>query len=327
MPRNTQSTRQIHILRQLERCQGLTLEELAAALPDDYPKNLRTLRRDLEALEAAHIPIVTERVDGRTRWKLMEGFRHVPALCFAPTELMALTFSRGLLKPLEGTELHESLQSALHKAASALPPPGLEYVRRMQDYFSVGLGPHKTYRQHKETVARLTQAIEKHRTVQVRYFTASRNVTTRREVDPYHLHYAAGALYLIAWCHRRKDVLLFGVDRIRSLTLTDHPYQLPLGFDIQAYTRDALLIMRGRPLNVDLLFDRRTAAWAKDRTWHQTQVLTPQKQGRLKMTLQVADTPELVGWILSFGSGVHVIGPDALRQKVLEEARKILSPA
>jgi predicted DNA-binding transcriptional regulator YafY len=126
VPRNTQSTRQIHILRQLERSLGMTLEELAATLPDDYPKNLRTLRRDLDALETAHIPIVKERVDGRTRWRLMDGFRNVPALCFAPTELMALTFSRGLLKPLEGTELHESLQSALNKAASALPPPGLD---------------------------------------------------------------------------------------------------------------------------------------------------------------------------------------------------------
>jgi predicted DNA-binding transcriptional regulator YafY len=130
----------------------------------------------------------------------------------------------------------------------------------MQDSFSVGLGPHKTYRQHKETVARLQEAIEKRRTVQMRYFTASRNVTTRREVDPYHLHYAAGALYLVAYCHRRRDVLLFAVDRIRSLTNTDHPYQMPLGFDIKAYVRDALVIMRGRPITVELLFDRRTAA-------------------------------------------------------------------
>jgi predicted DNA-binding transcriptional regulator YafY len=41
------------------------------------------------------------------------------------------------------------------------------------------------------------------------------------------------------------------------------------------------------------------------------------------MTLQVADTRELVGWILSFGSGVRVVTPPALREKVREEARKI----
>jgi len=42
------------------------------------------------------------------------------------------------------------------------------------------------------------------------------------------------------------------------------------------------------------------------------------------MSLQVADTRELLGWILSFGSGVRVLKPDSLRQKVLEEARKIV---
>jgi len=44
----------------------------------------------------------------------------------------------------------------------------------------------------------------------------------------------------------------------------------------------------------------------------------------LKMALKVADTAELVGWILSFGSQVRVVRPDALRQRVKEEARKIL---
>ncbi len=57
----------------------------------------------------------------------------------------------------------------------------------------------------------------------MRYYSASRNATTRREVDPYHLRYVGGALYLIAYDHRRREVRLFAVERIRSLTLTDHP--------------------------------------------------------------------------------------------------------
>lgn len=92
----------------------------------------------------------------------------------------------------------------------------------------------------------------------------------------------------------------------------------------EAYVRDALVIMRGRPITVELLFDRRTAAWVKDRIWHPSQVLSPQKQGCLKVTLQAADTPELAGWILSFGAGVQVLRPDSVRQKVLAEARKVL---
>ena len=50
MPRNDQITRQWHLLRLLEGSQGRTLQDLAASVPEDYPKNSRTLRRDLEAL-------------------------------------------------------------------------------------------------------------------------------------------------------------------------------------------------------------------------------------------------------------------------------------
>ncbi len=90
---------------------------------------------------------------------------------------------------------------------------------------------------------------------------------TRREVDPYHLWYAAGGLYLIGYCHRRRDVRMFAVEGIRSIAITDHPYQLPLGFDAEACVQDALVVMRGRQIAVELLFDRPTAVWARDRVW------------------------------------------------------------
>jgi predicted DNA-binding transcriptional regulator YafY len=325
MPRNDQVTRQWHLIQQLGASRrGLTLDELLDALPEDLPKHPRTIRRDLAALEAAQFPVVTERVDGRVRWRLMEGFRNVPALCLSPTELMALVFSRHLLAPLEGTEVQVALDSALSKAAAMIPQSAMDYVRQLQDSFSIGLGPHKQYRQHRATIDTLTRAITQKRTVQMRYYSASRNVTMRREVDPYRLRYVEGALYLIGYCHWRKDVRMFAVERIRSLTTTDHPYQMPLHFDIDAYVQDALVVMRGKRTEVELEFDKTMAAWVRDREWHPSQALKPLKDGRLRMTLTVADTRELLGWILSFGSGVRVVQPEALRAAVAEEARKIL---
>ena len=303
MPRNDQVTRQWHILRRLEAAKrGLTLEALLAELPDDLPKHARTIRRDLAALEAANFPLITERVDGKVRWRLMEGFRDIPALGLSPTEVMAVAFSRHLLAPLEGTELKTALDSAMQKATASIPPPAMEFVRQLEHSFSVGLGPHKRYRDHRVTIDLLTKAITRGRTIQMRYYSASRNATARREVDPYRLWYAAGGLYLIAYCHLRKDVRMFAVERIRSITLTDHPYQLPLGFNIEEYVQDALMVMRGRRIEVELLFSKKAAAWVKDKLWHPSQETSRLKDGRLKMTLRVADTDELVGWITSFGS-------------------------
>jgi predicted DNA-binding transcriptional regulator YafY len=185
------------------------------------------------------------------------------------------------------------------------------------------MGPHKSYREHRHTIEQLARAIALKRTVQMRYYSASRNATTRRDVDPYKLWYAAGALYLVGYCHLRKEARMFAVDRVRSLAITNRPCQLPLGFDLDAYVQDALVVMRGKPIEVELLFDCQTAAWVKDRQWHPSQRFQQGKSGELRMFLRVADTRELLGWILSFGSGVRVALPLDLRERVRAEARKI----
>ncbi|MCE2486456.1 MAG: transcriptional regulator [Desulfurellaceae bacterium] len=323
MPRNDQVTRQWLLLQKLEHSRGATLQELAASLPEDLSRHPRTIRRDLEALEAAHIPLIAERGNGRTRWRLMDGYRQALPLTLSPTELMALVFSRDLLKPLDGTELKASLDSALNKAAAALPAEGTRYIEQLRGHFSVGVGAHKRYSQHRQTIDQLSQAIAQTRTVQMRYYTASRDRTSRREVDPYHLRYIDGGLYLIGHCHLRQDVRIFAVDRIRSLTLTNRPCQMPLDFDLDAYVRDALVVMRGKPIEIELLFDKPTTAWVKDRQWHPSQKTTLEKDGRLRMSLRAADTRELVGWVLHFGSGVQVVSPASFRDQVREEARKI----
>jgi predicted DNA-binding transcriptional regulator YafY len=322
MPRNDQLARQWHILRRLERGRSLTLAELAAGLPDDFPKHLRTLRRDLEALDIGGFPLVTERVDGHTRWRLLDGAR-APAIGFSSTELMALAVTRDLLRPLEGTAVRAALDSALAKATAALPPGGTDLVRQMRDWLSVHLGPYKPYRKHRDTIDRLTRALAERRTVQMRYFTASRQATTRREVDPYRFRYLGDALYLDGYDHLRRRLRTFAVERIRALTVTDHAFQLPLDFDIDEALGDALLAMHGRPVSLELVFDRPTAAWVRDRIWHRSQRLEKLPGGRLRMTLRAADTRELLGWILSFGAGVRVVHPASLRDRVHAEAARI----
>ncbi len=188
MSRNDQVRRQWYLLKKIEKAGAATLEELVASLPPDHACHARTLRRDLDAL-STDFPLYTDRVDGRTRWRLIEGFK-APALAFSPTELMSLVFSRDLMKPLDGTPMKESLDAALNKATAALPHEALAYVRQMQGYLSVGMGPHKSYREHRRAIEQLTHAIALKRTVQMRYYSASRNVTSRRDVDPYRLWYA-----------------------------------------------------------------------------------------------------------------------------------------
>jgi predicted DNA-binding transcriptional regulator YafY len=117
---------------------------------------------------------------------------------------------------------------------------------------------------------------------------------------------------------------MFAVDRILSLTVTNLPCQMPLGFDVEDYVRNALTVMRGGPLiDLELRFDRKTSAWAKGRVWHPSQKATLGRDGCLTLRLRVADTPELVGWILSFGPGARVAAPEELQRRLKAAASQI----
>ncbi len=317
-------TRQWLLLKILEKPGGATIEELVQSLPEDYACHTRTIRRDLQALEV-RFPIYTDHIDGSVRWKLVEGFNRVPSLQFSATELIALAFTRDLAKPLEGTPIKESIDSALIKIEGALPASAGEFVQHLHGWFSAGIGSHKIYREHRKKIDQLAQAITKMRTVEMRYYTATRDKTSRRKVDPYRIWYAGGALYLIGYCHIRRDVRMFAIDRILSLTITNLPCQMPLGFSVEDYVRNALSVMRGgTQIEVELCFDKKTSAWAKGRIWHPSQKATLDRKGCLTLKLQVAETSELIGWILSFGSGVRVLKPAALAQEVRLQALEIV---
>ena len=49
------------------------------------------------------------------------------------------------------------------------------------------------------------------------YWTASRDTTCRRVVDPYHLASVEGDWFLIAYCHLREEVRMFSPGRIKEL--------------------------------------------------------------------------------------------------------------
>jgi hypothetical protein len=85
--RGTQLARQWKIVRLLEaRKKGLTAEDLSSYL--DVP--VRTIYRDLNAIQEAGFPIYTERMGRRSHWKLMEGFKAGFPLPLTTTELMSL---------------------------------------------------------------------------------------------------------------------------------------------------------------------------------------------------------------------------------------------
>jgi predicted DNA-binding transcriptional regulator YafY len=72
------------------------------ALSGDLDAPIRTVYRDLEALQQAGFPLYSYRVDKHAYWKLIEGFKaHLP-LPFTTTELMSLHMGRDVLRISDG---------------------------------------------------------------------------------------------------------------------------------------------------------------------------------------------------------------------------------
>ena len=103
----------------------------------------------------------------------MDGYSKVPALGFSASEMLALTLARRLLEPLEGTKIQAALQSAMAKAQAGISDDSAGGLANIQSAMVFGLGSHKSYKAHRETIDKLSQAITTMHTVQMRYFSAS----------------------------------------------------------------------------------------------------------------------------------------------------------
>jgi predicted DNA-binding transcriptional regulator YafY len=321
MPRSDQQIRQWIALKFLEANGRATLRRLTSELDDTCHE--RTIRRDLEALSLAGFPIYTEREDGKTYWVLSDTYRRFP-IPLTPTDLFALHCSRELLRPLEGTFVGDSLNSLFQKARSMLSRGHRSYLDLLQKGFSIGWMPHKHYEDYQAHIEQIREAIEEWRTIEVRYVPLRSVRASTRRIDPYVLRYQNGSLYLIGYDHLRKDERTFAVDRIRSLQITDDSFQMPLYFSVVDYFKDAFGVFRGSPEEVELVFETQAARWVKERVWHDSQQVTPLKRGKIRMNLRVSVTPELIAWVLGFGSQVRVIRPDSLSKAVRNEAWKLL---
>ena len=107
MARNEQLIRQHKVLQVLERVRfGKTLAELQADIMDELgltSLHTRTLRRDLEALQAAGIDVDVHDSQRGKVWKLGPRAKSTTKISFSATELIALSLGREMLHPLAGT--------------------------------------------------------------------------------------------------------------------------------------------------------------------------------------------------------------------------------
>jgi len=315
VPRGDQLTRQWKLVQLLAGRLGRTLAQLCGELG----VTKRTVQRDIQVLAAAGFPVTSDMRNGTVFWHFVEGFHAEAPIALTLTEQMALYFSKGLFKPLQGSPIYESLESAIQKIGSQLPAQSFSFLRGLENALAVRTFGFKDYSRSKQTIEAMTRAVFHKYRVRLTYQSPRDSKPTERELDPYRLWYVSNALYVVGHDHLRNDLRVFAVDRIRSVTLTNRRFEIPEDFDFEAFTRSAFNMIWGETQEVKIRFSASQAPYIRERTWHPSQKIETEPDGSIILTLKVADLGEVRFWLIGFGAEAEVLEPAELRDEVIAE--------
>ena len=317
MPRGDQLGRQWRIIQTLISSQR---GRSAAELAEEVECHPRTLYRDLEALQVAGFPLFTDRVEGKSLWSVLDTVKHQIPVPFSLTELMALYFSRDMLKVFKDTVFYDSLESLFKKIKTTIPPESLKYLEQVQQTLHVGIKPFKDYAKFRGIIERVSDAAVKKRSIEIVYYTMSRKKESRRRVDPYRVWFFNGTFYLIGHCHTRNEVRIFALDRIKMLRETKNTFEIPEDFNLEDFLRPSLGVYQGEPVRVRIWFSPDVAGYIREKIWHESQKITSHDDRSIVFEAEVAGTDEIRFWVMSWGSHAEVLEPESLRDEIRSEA-------
>jgi predicted DNA-binding transcriptional regulator YafY len=181
MARNDRTVRLEVVKRALaESRRGVLLKSLA----EKHDWNLRTLYRDIEALQAAHFPIVEEegryRLDGK-----VTTFSGSPT----PDERLALYLAREQAAGWKHTSLGRALDTLWNRISSTDGQAALFPIESVP-WIATRAFSAVDYNQHRRIVESIERATRERLVISARYRAASTGQLTNRQIEPGQLHWA-----------------------------------------------------------------------------------------------------------------------------------------
>jgi predicted DNA-binding transcriptional regulator YafY len=145
-------------------------------------------------------------------------------------------------------------------------------------------------------------------------------------VSPQRLVHYRDAWYLDAWCHTRRALRTFAVDRIRDAnTISTRARDVPIP-ELDEHLASSYGIFAGKANKTAVLrFSAERARWVADERWHPHQVGQFLTDGRYELRIPYRDPRELVMDILRHGPHVEVAAPESLREAVGKSLKETLA--
>ncbi len=311
---------------------GVPIEELARYCGAAPAEVLADLDRILLCGVPPYLPddYIGVYVDGgRVEIRFADHFRR--PVRFTVPEALALLMAIESL-PEGGDEVHvearRTLAEKIHGILARSLGPSAAAAGAVDDRIGTVTGSGPTggvppaRRCYRAALDCLKPAVEARREVEIEYYSASRDATRPRVVQPYGFVDKRGDLYLVAHCKEREGVRSFRVDRIRKAVPLAAFFALPPRFDIGKYAKSSMdFSKRHRYVARVRVRGDRLARWLKESRADDIEEVGP---GEVIVTIRAFELTWLVNEILSYGPETEVIEPPEVRAAVREHVEAVL---
>jgi predicted DNA-binding transcriptional regulator YafY len=208
------------ILTQLQTKRLLTAPELA----NKFSVSIRTIYRDIRALEQAGVPILTE--DGRG-YTLMEGYR-IPPVMFTENQANALILAEQLVLKNKDASFIRDFSEAIEKIKAVLRHTVKDKANLLSERTMFSQNANNERNSHH--ISDLQFALTNFCLVKIDYTNEAKK-SSSRVIEPFALLSTQENWLLVAWCRLRNEFRYFRLDRIRKLEMLTEkfaPHQMTL---------------------------------------------------------------------------------------------------
>lgn len=293
------------ILTHLQSKKKLTAKELA----ERFNLSLRTVYRDIKALEESGVPIIGEAGIG---YSVMEGYR-LPPVMFTQEEASAILLSSKLAERLTDASIKKHLAGALYKIKAVLRTHDKDFMEQLNDSVAVSFGTDTSA--DASHLTQLQKALIHKRVVQMDYSSPYKEKVAKRFIEPIGLYYYSTGWHLIAWCRLRNNYRDFRLTRIDQLMITDESFTGKLHLSLQEYIDS---FQPTEFIKAVVLFNKKVARYIVDQKYLRGFISEEIIGDKVRMTFLTPCVEFLARWLLMFTDAVIIESPDTLVKKMQE---------
>lgn len=175
----------------------------------------------------------------------------------------------------------------------------------------------------------LLHAIKNKVQIHIFYQSYWSDIGLERIINPYFLKEFKNRWYLIGLDEGKQAIRIFGLDRIKNLTISRKKFSFPENEQPQNYFEDCFGIIskeEGQELATILLsFTTEQGKYIKSLPMHQSQQILKDDANGLIISLKVYATYDLIREILSHGDKVKVLEPKSLVNQIKNTLKQSLN--